>query len=237
VVDWVEREMEGWGRWPVVKAEVGRPETRAELVGAVREANGSGLLAYGLGRSYGDTALLPRGKMVVTSRLDRMLAFDPETGWLHAEAGVSIEEILRVFVPRGFFPPVTPGTKFVTLGGALACDVHGKNHHVDGSISNHVRAFELLKSDGEIVRVTREAAPELFQATVGGLGLTGIVLSVELRLARIDNPLIEMESVRVEDLDHFFEVSGSSGAHTHHMAWIDCVTRGKALGRGIFMRV
>ncbi len=228
--------MEGWGRWPVVTAEVSRPESQAELARAVAESNGRGLLAYGLGRSYGDTALLPDGRMVVTSRLDRMLSFDPDTGWLEAEAGVSIEDILRVFVPRGFFPSVTPGTKFVTLGGAMGCDVHGKSHHVDGSFSNNVRAFDLLLSSGEVVHVTPETHPDLFKATAGGLGLTGIVLSVQFKLHKIDNPLIEMESVRVESLDHFFEVSAESGDFTHHMGWIDCVTRGKAMGRGIFMR-
>ena len=236
MVDWVRRQMEGWGRFPVVSADVSRPETQSEVVRAVKEANGHGLLAYGLGRSYGDTALLPDGRMVVTSRLDRMLAFDPATGWLHVEAGVSIEELLRVFVPRGFFPPVTPGTKFVTLGGALACDVHGKNHHQDGSISNHVRSFDLLVASGEVVRVTRATHPELFQATVGGLGLTGIVLAMEIKLTPIASPMIEMESVRVENLDHFFAVSSESGAFTHTVSWIDCVTGGKAMGRGIFMR-
>ncbi len=236
MADWVQREMQGWGRWPVVSAEVSRPESQAELARAVAESNGRGLLAYGLGRSYGDTALLPDGRMVVTSRLDRMLSFDPETGWLEAEAGVSIEDILSVFVPRGFFPSVTPGTKFVTLGGAMGCDVHGKSHHVDGSFSNNVRAFDLLLSSGEVVHVTQATHPDLFKATAGGLGLTGVVLSVQFKLHKIDNPLIEMESVRVESLDHFFEVSADSGAFTHHMGWIDCVTRGKAMGRGIFMR-
>jgi len=236
MADWVRQQMEGWGRWPVVTAEVSRPETQAELASAVAESNGQGLIAYGLGRSYGDTALLPDGRMVVTSRLDRMLAFDPESGWLTAEAGVSLEEILAVFVPRGFFPSVTPGTKFVTLGGALGCDVHGKNHHVDGCFSNNVRSFELLLSSGEVVHVTRESQPDLFKATAGGLGLTGIVLSMEFKLEPIASPMIEMESVRVESLDHFFEVSAESGDFTHHMGWIDCVTRGKAMGRGIFMR-
>lgn len=234
--DWVEREMAGWGRYPVVKGSVSRPESRAELVRALADVNGRGVLAHGLGRSYGDTALLADGRMIVTSRLDRMLAFDEESGWLTAEAGVSYADLLRVFVPRGFFPPVTPGTAFVTLGGALACDVHGKNHHVDGCISNHVRAFELLLASGEVVRVTRETHPDLFMATIGGLGLTGIILSVELKLRPIANPYIEMESVRVESLDHFFEVSRQSAGFTHTMGWIDCVTRGRGMGRGIFMR-
>lgn len=235
MADWVKRDMEGWGRWPVISAEVARPETRADMVKAVGDSQGDGLLAYGLGRSYGDTAL-HSGHVVMTTRLDRFLAFDPATGWLKAEAGVSLEEVLRVFVPRGFFLPITPGTKFVTLGGALACDVHGKNHHVDGSFSNHVRSFELLTASGEVLEVRKETHPELWKATVGGLGLTGVVLSVELRLTPVAGPWIEMESVRVEDLDHFFAVSAESTAFTHTVGWIDCVTTGKAMGRGIFMR-
>jgi decaprenylphospho-beta-D-ribofuranose 2-oxidase len=236
MVDWVQRQVEGWGRYPTVRAEVARPESRDELTRAVADNAGVPTIAFGLGRSYGDAAVVEDGRVIMLRRLDRMLAFDPQTGWLEAEAGVSYEDLLRIFVPRGFFPPVTPGTKFVTLGGALACDVHGKNHHVDGSISNHVRSFDLLLSSGEVRRVTRENDPDLFGATIGGMGLTGIILSVELKLTPIASPWIEMESVRVEDLDHFFAVSAESSEFTHTVSWIDCVTRGKAMGRGIFMR-
>ena len=176
------------------------------------------------------------GRVVLTRRLDRMLDFDPTTGWLSAESGVSYEDLLRIFVPRGFFPPVTPGTQFVTLGGALACDVHGKNHHVAGSFSDHVRGFDLLVGDGSVVHVTRSTQPDLFRATVGGMGLTGIVLALEVQLQPIHNPWIVMESIRVENLEHFFEVSAESASATHTVSWIDCVTRGAGMGRGIFMR-
>ncbi|MFT7579417.1 MAG: decaprenylphospho-beta-D-ribofuranose 2-oxidase [Myxococcota bacterium] len=236
MVEWHEQEITGWGRYPRVKAQVARPERRSELIGAMADANGTGFLAHGLGRSYGDAALLEGGKVVLTRRLDRMLAFDPETGWLRCESGVSIEDILEVFVPRGFFPPVTPGTKFVTVGGALGCDIHGKNHHVDGCWSNHIRRVELLTGRGDIVFCDANHEPELFRATVGGMGLTGVILSMEVKLARIDNPYIEMESIRVEGLDHFFEVSAESADYTHTVSWIDCATRGAGLGRGIFMR-
>lgn len=233
---WDERELAGWGRYPVVKSQVARPERRAEVAEALADRDGSGFLAHGLGRSYGDAALLEGGRVVLTRRLDRMLGFDPETGWLRCEAGVSIEDILTTFVPRGFFPPVTPGTKFVTVGGALGCDVHGKNHHADGCWSNHVRRVELLTASGEVVVCDREREPELFAATVGGMGLTGVILSLEVKLTPIANPWIVMESIRVEDLDHFFEVSAESGGYTHTVSWIDCVQRGRAMGRGIFMR-
>ncbi len=233
---WTEREIEGWGRYPRVTAHVARPERRSEVQAALKDVAGEGALAYGLGRSYGDSALLDGGRVIVTRRLDRLLDFDPETGWLRCEAGVSIEDLLEVFVPRGFFPPVTPGTKFVTVGGALASDVHGKNHHVDGSWSNHVRRVELLTASGDIVICDREHEPELFAATVGGMGLTGIILALEVKLTPVHNPWIEMESIRVESLEHFFEVSAQSDAFTHTVSWVDCVTRGKAMGRGIFMR-
>jgi len=233
---WVEREMYGWGRHPRVRSLVARPERRAEVKAALDDRGDEPLLAFGLGRSYGDAALISNGRMVLTRRLDRMLSFDPTTGWLEVEAGVSLEEIVRTFVPRGFFPPVVPGTQFVTIGGALGCDIHGKNHHVDGTFADHVRRVELLTGSGEVVVCDAEHAPELFWATVGGMGMTGIVLSLQLKLVPIDNPFIEMESVRVENLDHFFEVSAESGDFTHTVSWIDCVTSGAAMGRGIFMR-
>lgn len=239
MVEWVRQSLSGWGHYPVVETDVARAESREGAIRLAREgrdADAGGVLAHGLGRSYGDTALLAGGHVILTRRLDRLLDFDPATGWLHCESGVSYEDLLRVFVPRGFFPPVTPGTQFVTMGGALGCDVHGKNHHRDGSFSTHVRAFELLLSSGDVVRVTRETHPELFRATVGGMGLTGIVLSLELKLTPIANPWIEMESIRVENLDHFFEVSRESQGQTHTVSWIDCTTRGAAMGRGIFMR-
>lgn len=236
MAEWTRQELAGWGRWPVVASQVARPERRAEVVRAVVETNGQGLIAHGLGRSYGDAALLQDGRVVLTRRLDRMLDFDPTTGWLTAEAGVSFEDLLATFVPRGFFPPVTPGTKFVTLGGALASDIHGKNHHVAGTFADHVRAFELVVGDGSIVRVTRESEPELFAATAGGMGLTGVILSLELQMQPIHNAYIQMESVRVESLEHFFQVSKESAAAPQTVSWIDCVTRGKGMGRGIFMR-
>lgn len=231
--EWTRKEVAGWGRFPVVEANVARPERRADVIRAVTETNGSGLLAYGLGRSYGDAALLKDGRVVVTERLDRMLAFDEATGWLTAEAGVSLSDILETFVPRGWFLPVTPGTRFVTLGGALAADVHGKDHGSRGCFSNHVRAFDLVVGDGSVVTVTRESEPELFQATAGGMGLTGVILAMEVQLRRIANPFIACDTIRTESLDHFFEVSQGHD-HAATVTWIDCITKGKAMGRGVY---
>jgi len=169
-------------------------------------------------------------------RLNRFLGFDSQSGWLRVEAGVSIQEIVDCFLPRGYFPAVVPGTFQVTVGGAIANDIHGKNHHVDGSFADHLRRLEILCASGEIQICDAEQEPELFWATVGGMGLTGIILSAEIRLRRISSPYIQMESIRVENLDHFFEISEESGDYSHTVSWIDCIAKGASMGRGIFMR-
>jgi decaprenylphospho-beta-D-ribofuranose 2-oxidase len=226
-------ELSGWGRYPVVSARCARPERRAELFELMESREGEPMLAHGLGRSYGDAALLRDGRVVLTRRLDRMLSFDEETGRLWCEAGVSIDELVRTFLPRGYFPPVVPGTRFVTVGGAVGCNIHGKNHVVAGCFGDHVLSLEVLSGEGRIVRCSREENADLFAATIGGMGLTGLVLTAEIRLTRVESPLIEMESTRFDDLDEFFELSAASREITHTVAWIDCLS---SRGRGIFMR-
>lgn len=229
---------EGWGRYPRLRARAAYPKRDAELTPLLEAARAEGIsaLPFGLGRSYGDAALLEGGLALHTRGLREVLSFDPSTGWARCEAGVSIDDLIRRFAPEGFFPPVVPGTKFVTLGGALANDIHGKNHHQDGTLADHVRSVELLTASGEVVVCDAHHTPELFWATVGGLGLTGVILRLEVRLAPIEGVGIEMESIRVRDLDHFFEVSAESGGFTHTVSWIDCVKQGAGMGRGIFMR-
>lgn len=234
--NWVRRNLSGWGRYPVVEADVARPERMSDVSAALEDRDGRPLLAHGLGRSYGDAALIEDGAVVLTRRLDRMLAFDPETGWLRCEAGVSIDDIIETFLPRGYFPPVVPGTKFVTVGGAVGCNIHGGNHHVDGCFGDHVRRLELLTASGEVVVCDRDDEPELFWATVGGMGLTGLILSLEVKLIPVESRAMEMETVRVENLDEFFEVSERiSDQYTHAKSWIDCTQTGRAMGRGVFM--
>ena len=194
------------------------------------------VLPFGLGRSYGDSNLLGAGRMIKTERLNRIHDFDAETGWLRCEAGVSLKELIELFVPKGFFPPVVPGTQFVTVGGAVGNDIHGKNHHVDGTFCDHIRRMDILVASGDIVTCGPDLEPDLFWATVGGLGLTGIILTVEIKLQRISNPMIEMESIRVENLEHFFEVSAESKSYSHTVSWVDCISGGDSMGRGIFMR-
>jgi FAD/FMN-containing dehydrogenase len=160
-------------------------------------------LPFGNGRSYGDVGLNNGGALLLTRRLDRFIAFDPTLGVLRAEAGVLLSEILALIVPQGWFLPVTPGTRFVTLGGVIANDVHGKNHHLAGSFGRHVRAFELLRSDGKRLLCTPEQNSDWFQATVSGLGLTGLITWVEIELQRIANPWIVVENQRFGSLDEF----------------------------------
>lgn len=236
---WREERLCGWGRYPYVQTLGVRPKSKDELKECLADTirQGAHALAYGHGRSYGDSGLPGLNTRVIHTRhLNRILHFDHETGWIRCEAGVSIYELIQTFVPKGFFPPVVPGTQFVTVAGAISNDIHGKNHHVDGTFTDHVRRIEILTGDGEIIVCDSTHYPELFWATVGGLGLTGLILSLELKLMKIDGPGIAMESIKVKNLDHFFEVSAESGEFTHTVSWIDCVAKGASLGRGIFMR-
>lgn len=231
----VTQQLEGWGRYPRISAECVRAESRRDLQDAIACRAGKPVLARGLGRAYGDAALLSSGITLLTERLDRILGFDADTGWLRCEAGVSIDEIIRIFLPRGFFPPVVPGTRYVTVGGALASDIHGKNHHVAGSWSSHVRNVELLKSTGEIVVCDADHEIEIFRATAGGQGLTGIILSMEVRLIRVESTAVEMESTRVRNLEEFFEASDAASDWPYSVGWINGLAKGDSLGRGIFM--
>jgi FAD/FMN-containing dehydrogenase len=195
------------------------------------------MLPYGNGRSYGDSNLNPDGALLPGRQLDRFIAFDPATGVLRCEAGVLLSEILRLVVPQGWFLPVTPGTQFVTVGGAIANDVHGKNHHVAGSFGNHVRCFELLRSDGTRQMCSLNEHADWFAATVGGLGLTGLITWAEVQLRRVANPFMVTESIRFRSLEEFFELSAASEAdHEYTVSWIDCAFGGKRLGRGLFNR-
>lgn len=195
------------------------------------------VLPHGNGRSYGDSNLNPGGALILGRSLDRFIELDPTSGLLTCEAGVLLSEILRLVVPQGWFLPVTPGTQFVTVGGAVANDVHGKNHHLVGSFGNHVVQFELLRSDGSRRICSPTQNPQWFAATIGGLGLTGMVTWVQLRLRRIANPCLQTESIRFRNLQEFFDLSQSSEADFEYtVSWIDCAASGAQLGRGLFNR-
>lgn len=194
------------------------------------------LLAYGLGRSYGDSCLNKDGVLLDVSALMHIRSFDKERGILRAEAGLSLSEILELIVPHGWFLPVSPGTKFVTLGGAVANDIHGKNHHGEGTFGRHVRCFELLRSTGERQTCSPSEASDLFAATIGGLGLTGLITWVEIQLKKIETPWIRMQAIRFHSLEEFFSLSEAANDVPYTAAWLDTTARGKTFGRGVFMQ-
>lgn len=193
-------------------------------------------LPFGNGRSYGDVCMNGEGELLAFRSARRILAFDPETGVLRAEGGTLLSEILDLVVPQGWFLPVTPGTKLVTLAGAIANDVHGKNHHVVGTFGRHVSAFELLRSDGERRVCTPDDAEPWFSATVGGLGLTGLITWAEIRLVPIAGRGMRVATHRFRNLEEYHDRSAAVDAdHDYTVAWIDCLSRGAALGRGRLM--
>jgi FAD/FMN-containing dehydrogenase len=224
---------ESWGRYPRAAQHVITLAAPDQPLAA-----GAGLsLPYGNGRSYGDSCLNDGGNLLHTRRLDHFIAFDPASGVLRCEAGVQLDDILALVVPQGWFLPVTPGTRFVTVGGAIANDVHGKNHAVAGTFGHHVRAFELLRSDGERLVCTPETHPDWFSATIGGLGLTGLITWADIALRRIDGPWMNTGTIKFRNLDGFFGLSAESEKdYEYSVAWIDCVARGKSTGRGLFTR-
>ncbi len=223
--------LSGWGRL----AFPGRELISEDLERITRDVP----LSRGLGRAYGDASLPPQDRPVAanTCLADRILAFDPTSGVLRAEAGLSLATLNRLFLPRGWSSPVLPGTQFVTLGGMVAADVHGKNHHVDGTFGAHVRSLKMRLAEGQVVTCSRALAPDLFRATLGGMGLTGHILEVEVTLKAIPSPWIWAETERIPDLDRFLDALTSAARNwPFTMGWIDCLQRGRQLGRGILFR-
>jgi FAD/FMN-containing dehydrogenase len=216
--------------------QVFRPERRTAVAETLAAKAAPTFIARGLGRSYGDAALNRDGGVIVHDRLDRMLAFDALTGALSCEAGVSFADIVRWLVPRGWFPPVTPGTKFVTLGGAIAADVHGKNHHRHGTISAFVDELTLLTAEGETLRCSRGENADVFWATVGGMGLTGMILTVRLRLRAVESSWLRVDYRKARNLEEALAVFAKSDqAVPYSVAWIDCLARGGSMGRAVII--
>lgn len=195
------------------------------------------MLPFGNGRSYGDSCLNDGGILIDCRGLNRIIGFNERTGVLRCEAGILFSDILAFCLPRGWFLPVTPGTQYVTLGGAIANDIHGKNHHRAGTFGRHVRQFELLRSDGSRRICSPQQHRQMFSATVGGLGLTGLITWAEIQLSAVPGDAIDQEVIRFASLDEFFALSAASGAEWEHtVAWIDSLAGGGKLGRGLFVR-
>lgn len=227
------RAYHSWGRYPAATPSGVLPVVWRSDPPALDRVAGP-VLPYACGRSYGDSCLNDGGLLLDVCRLDRLIAFDEERGLLRCEAGVTLAEILALTVPRGWFLPVLPGTRWVSVGGAIANDIHGKNHHRAGTFGAHVTRLELLRSSGE--RIVCSPGDPLFAATVGGLGLTGLILWAEIRLKRVPGAGIAMERIRFPDLDAFFALAAEDHAFEYTVAWVDCLARGQRLGRGIYMR-
>jgi FAD/FMN-containing dehydrogenase len=222
----VDRDVTSWGRLTRPRHRVLELRDRSAPLPA-----SPSMLPRGMGRSYGDSCLNDGHTLLDTRGLDRFIAFDERRGILRCEAGVQIADVIEFALPRGWFPMVTPGTKFVTIGGAIANDVHGKNHHRDGSFGHHVEAFELLRSDGSRRVCSAAENAELFHATIGGLGLTGLVTWADIRLLRVAGPWIRQTATRFGSLEEFFAVSEPlESSHRYVVAWLDCASTGPARG-------
>jgi len=231
-----------WGRLSATPHRVVPLFDRASSAATLRAESGG--VALGMGRSYGDTALNSGGLLWSTRGLDRLIDFDADTGRLVCEAGVQLRDIQRLFVPRGWMLAASPGTQIVTVGGAIANDVHGKNHHAVGSFGDHVTRLVLLRTDGELIECGPEQRSDWFAATVGGIGLTGVILLAEVQLRRVPGPWLDTESIPYGTLDEFFDLSNRSEADWEYtVSWIDCLSgsvgrepSGRTKARGLFMR-
>jgi decaprenylphospho-beta-D-ribofuranose 2-oxidase len=228
------QKLTGWGRTSPSVAEVTEPADPAALAALLAGAPPRGLIARGLGRSYNNAAQNGGGRVVVTTRMNAITGFDAEQGLVTCEAGVSLEQLMTAALPRGWFVPVSPGTRQVTVGGAIAADVHGKNHHVSGSFARHVPSFDLLLADGQVRHVTPAAEPELFWATAGGMGLTGIIVRATVALAKVETSRVRVDTVRTGDIDETMAyLSRTDDSYTYTVAWSDCLARGGSLGRSV----
>lgn len=223
-------ELAGWGRFPRHPSEMLSPSSPKALPSLM--ASRTGLVARGNGRAYGDAAIGERVSLL-TKGLDRIQAFNPVTGLISVEAGILLSDLLAIVVPRGFFPPVVPGTKFVTIGGMIASDVHGKNHHRDGGFGDHVERLTLALADGSTITCSRDENPELLSATIGGMGLTGTILDATFHLRPIETGWMRQTTTAAHNLDSTIDTLQETSSATYSVAWIDCLARGASLGRAL----
>lgn len=226
-------EIQGWGRHPVVNAEVALPSSRSSAVAAVAANARRPVIARGMGRSYGDSGLA--GRVISSRYLNLLLGFDPAIGRVRCGVGITLAELLEVFVPKGWFLPVTPGTKFVTVGGAIASDAHGKNHHVKGCFSECVECFDLVVASGEVLTCSRSEHSDLFYATCAGMGLTGVIIEATLRLMPLNSAFVEQTTLKCANLAEALALFETCRAYTYSAAWIDCQATGSQMGRSLVM--
>ena len=226
------QKVTNWGNFPVVEKEIKSEDSVDRIKDFVR--NNNEVIARGNGRCYGDASLSEH--IFSTKRLNKFISFDRLNGIIECESGVLLSQILEIIVPQGYFLYVTPGTKFISVGGAIASDVHGKNHHAEGCFSEYVEAFSLLNENSEVITCSRTENTDKFWATIGGMGLTGIILSAKFKLKNIETAYIRQESIKAQNLDEIFKLFEESESWTYNVAWIDCLQTGKNIGRSILMR-
>lgn len=226
-----KKTIQNWGNYPKIESEVLETSSYSEIKNLIY--NKSKLIARGNGRCYGDSSL--QSTVVSTLKLNKFLLFDKDKGILKVEAGVLLSEILEVIVTNGFFLPVTPGTKWITIGGAVASNIHGKNHHKEGAISNFIESFELITDKGNVINCSKNENTETFVNTIGGMGLTGIITTVNIQLKRIETSYIKQKTIRAKNLTEVLDYFEKYNHYTYSVAWIDCLKKGNSMGRSILM--
>lgn len=227
----MKKKIANWGNYPIVESDEKTFSFQDQLVQTLNST--VSFIPRGNGRCYGDASLA--GETISTLKYDKVIQFDIATGLFECESGLTLDKILEIIVPKGWFLPVTPGTKFITVGGAVGSDVHGKNHHVDGSFSNHIVEMELLLSDGSFITCSPTNNADLFQATCGGMGLTGLITKVAFRLKKIETSYIRQKQVKAENLEEVIRLFDEYKHYTYSVAWIDCLKKGKNFGRSILI--
>ena len=224
-------KISGWGRYPLIDAKVKSPTSIDQIIETILNEDS---IPRGNGRSYGDSAI-SKNNTICMKNFNRMLKFDNKKGLIVVESGILLSEIIKTFLPRGWFPKVTPGSKFVTIGGMVACDVHGKNHHKDGSFGKYVEWIDIITTDGEIKRCSRKINDELFNWTIGGMGLTGVILNVAFYLHPVNTSWIKQKTIPAKNIDHAIKIFEENIETTYSVAWLDCLSKGDKLGRSLVM--
>lgn len=225
-----KEKLAGWGNFPVTASYNFFPSSEPEVLKTVKQGN---LVPRGLGRSYGDQAINENGQVAICTHLNHFLGWDEKEGILECEAGVSLEDIINVFGPKGWLPMICPGTKFVTIGGAIANDIHGKAHHVDGSFYNCVISFNIMLASGEVVAASRTEHADLFEANFGGLGLLGVILSAKIRLRKVETTYFKQKSIKVKNLEEMLKALEEYAHFNYSVAWVDPLAKGSKLGSGV----
>lgn len=227
----MKKQIANWGNYPVMESDEKSFAFEEQLHQLIKD--NEGFIPRGNGRCYGDASL--GDKTISTLKFDKILSFDVDNGVLECQSGLTLDSILEVVVPKGWFLPVTPGTKFITVGGAVGSDVHGKNHHVDGSFSNHIVDMDIILASGEMIACSPQLNSDLFEATCGGMGLTGMITRIKFRLKKIESSFIKQKQIKAENLEEVIRLFDEYKHYTYSVAWIDCLKKGQHFGRSILI--